>query len=97
MKGWLVLLMMCTLLPSAYAAFGNSDGDLPMLQWSCSGSGVRLCAYIHHTDAKRKWANDQDSHIGRLEQGLAAAEYGWSVVDMRREWKRVFAFEAIDR
>ena len=76
------------------AAFGNSDGDLPMLQWTCAGDGAGLCLYVHHTDAEREWAYDRDSSIGRLDQGLdEAGTRGWTVVDMRSDWKRVFAFQ----
>jgi phosphoglycolate phosphatase-like HAD superfamily hydrolase len=77
------------------AAFGNSDGDLQMLQWTAAGSGPRFCLYVHHTDAQREWAYDRSSHIGRLDKGLdAAAEKGWTVVDMKSDWKRIFAFES---
>ena len=73
------------------AAFGNSDGDLQMLQWTCSGTGVRFCLYLHHTDADREWAYDRDTHVGRLERGLAEAyAKGWTVVSMKDDWKRVF-------
>ena len=73
------------------AAFGNSDGDLQMLQWTAAGDGVRLAVYIHHTDAEREWAYDGESHIGRLDKGLAeAAEKGWTVVDMKKDWKTIF-------
>jgi phosphoglycolate phosphatase-like HAD superfamily hydrolase len=73
------------------AAFGNSDGDLEMLQWTCAGAGARLCLYVHHTDAQREWAYDRESHIGRLDKGLdEAAASGWTVVDMKRDWNRVF-------
>jgi len=76
------------------AAFGNSDGDLPMLQWTCAGDGAAFCLYVHHTDAEREWAYDRDSSIGRLDQGLdEAGTRGWTVVDMRSDWKRVFAFQ----
>jgi len=76
------------------AAFGNSDGDLQMLQWTSAGSGKRFCLYIHHTDAEREWAYDRESSIGRLDKGLEAARAsGWTVVDMKNDWKRVFAFE----
>jgi phosphoglycolate phosphatase-like HAD superfamily hydrolase len=75
------------------AAFGNSDGDLQMLQWTCEASGPRLCLYVHHTDADREWAYDRDSPIGRLDKGLdEAAAKGWSVVDMKRDWNQVFSF-----
>ena len=77
------------------AAFGNSDGDLAMLQWTCLAEGPRLCLYVHHTDAAREWAYDRKSSIGRLDRGLAeAAKHGWTVVSIRDDWKRVFAFEA---
>jgi phosphoglycolate phosphatase-like HAD superfamily hydrolase len=73
------------------AAFGNSDGDLQMLQWTCAGAGARFCLYVHHTDAEREWAYDRESHIGRLDKGLdEAAASGWTVVDMKRDWNRVF-------
>jgi phosphoglycolate phosphatase-like HAD superfamily hydrolase len=76
------------------AAFGNSDGDLQMLQWTCSGAGTRFCLYVHHTDASREWAYDRQSHIGRLDKGLGeASARGWTVVDMQKDWKRVFAFD----
>ncbi|RWN60421.1 HAD family hydrolase [Mesorhizobium sp.] len=76
------------------AAFGNSDGDLQMLQWTCAGPAPRFCLYVHHTDAEREWAYDRQSSIGRLDKGLdAAADSGWTVVDMKKDWNRVFAFE----
>jgi len=72
-------------------AFGNSDGDLQMLQWTAAGKGPRFCLYIHHTDAVREWAYDRQSHIGRLDQGLdEAAVKGWTVVDMKNDWRTVF-------
>ena len=74
------------------AAFGNSDGDLQMLQWTAAGEGPSFCLYVHHTDADREWAYDRDSHIGRLDKGLDEAEArGWTVVDMARDWKVVFS------
>ncbi len=76
------------------AAFGNSDGDLPMFQWTAAGPGPRLCVYVRHTDADREWAYDRVSNIGRLDKGLDEARAkGWTVVDMKADWKRVFAFE----
>ena len=76
------------------AAFGNSDGDLQMLQWTCMNDDPHLCLYVHHTDAKREWAYDRQSSIGRLDQGLDEAKSrGWTVVSMKDDWKRVFAFE----
>ncbi|MFO0819390.1 MAG: HAD family hydrolase [Pirellulales bacterium] len=73
------------------AAFGNSDGDLQMLQWTAAGSGPRLALYVHHTDAEREWAYDRQSSVGRLDKGLDEAKSrGWIVVDMRKDWKSVF-------
>ncbi len=73
------------------AAFGNSDGDLQMLQWTAAGDGLSFCLYVHHTDAEREWAYDRDSHIGRLDKGLdEAAKRGWTVVDMKNDWKVVY-------
>jgi phosphoserine phosphatase len=77
------------------AAFGNSDGDLEMLQWTTLGaSGVRFGLIVHHTDAEREYAYDRQSHFGKLDRALdAAALNRWTVVDMKNDWKRVFAFE----
>jgi hypothetical protein len=76
------------------AAFGNSDGDLQMLQWTAAGPGARFCLYVHHTDADREWAYDRQSHVGGLDKGLdEAAARGWTVVDMKADWKVVFPFE----
>jgi hypothetical protein len=73
------------------AAFGNSDGDLQMLQWTTSGRGVRFGLLVHHTDADREWAYDRESHIGKLDQGLdEAQDKGWSVVDMKEDWKVIY-------
>ena len=73
------------------AAFGNSDGDLQMLQWTCAGDGERLCVYVRHTDDEREWAYDRESHIGRLDKGLDQAQAdGWTVVDMKNDWNVVF-------
>ncbi|HEU0069319.1 MAG TPA: HAD family hydrolase, partial [Nitrospiraceae bacterium] len=73
------------------AAFGNSDGDLQMLQWTAAGSGPRFCLYVHHTDAEREWAYDRESHIGRLDKGLDEANAkGWTVVSMKDDWKTIF-------
>ncbi|RWQ37524.1 MAG: haloacid dehalogenase-like hydrolase [Mesorhizobium sp.] len=76
------------------AAFGNSDGDLQMLQWTCSGPGPHFCLYVHHTDADREWAYDRDSSIGRLDKGLdEAGIMSWTIVDMKADWNKVFASE----
>ncbi|PQZ61903.1 haloacid dehalogenase [Achromobacter sp. MYb9] len=75
-------------------AFGNSDGDLQMLQWTAAGAGKRFAGIVHHTDAQREWAYDRDSSIGRLDRALDEAQRsGWTVVDMKTEWKRIYAFE----
>ena len=76
------------------AAFGNSDGDLQMLQWTCIADGPRFCLYVHHTDAQREWAYDRESHIGKLDKGLDEAKArGWTVVDMKRDWTKIFAYQ----
>jgi hypothetical protein len=76
------------------AAFGNSDGDLQMLQWTTLADGPRLGVLVHHTDVKREWAYDRKSPIGRLDAALdEAAERGWTVVDMKRDWNAVFPFQ----
>jgi phosphoglycolate phosphatase-like HAD superfamily hydrolase len=73
------------------AAFGNSDGDLQMLQWTAAGPGARLCLYVHHTDAAREFAYDRESHIGKLDKGLdEAATKGWTVVSMKDDWKTIY-------
>jgi hypothetical protein len=77
------------------AAFGNSDGDLAMLQWTTAGRGARLALLVHHTDADREWAYDRQSAIGRLDKTLDAAQArGWTVVSMQDDWKRIFPFAA---
>jgi hypothetical protein len=77
------------------AAFGNSDGDLQMLQYTAAGSGPRFCLYVHHTDAEREYAYDRKSHIGQLDKGLdEAAAKGWTVVSMKDDWKTIFPANA---
>ncbi len=72
-------------------AFGNSDGDLQMLQWTDAGDGARFCLYVHHDDEAREWAYDRESHIGKLDKGLDEAKTkGWSVVSMKDDWKSVY-------
>jgi phosphoglycolate phosphatase-like HAD superfamily hydrolase len=72
-------------------AFGNSDGDLQMLQWTGAGDGPRFVGIVHHTDAEREWAYDRNSHIGKLDKGLdEAAAKRWTVVDMKGDWLTVF-------
>jgi len=73
------------------AAFGNSDGDLQMLQWTAAGKGPSFCLLVHHTDAEREWAYDRDSHIGRLDKALdEARRREWTVVNMQSDWKAVY-------
>lgn len=75
------------------AAFGNSDGDLQMLQWTASNN-PSFMLYVHHTDSEREWAYDRDSHIGRFDKGLdEAKEKGWTIVDMKNDWKVIYPFE----
>jgi hypothetical protein len=76
------------------AAFGNSDGDLQMLQYTAAGDGARFMLYVHHDDPDREWAYDRESHIGGLDQGLdEAAANGWTMVSMKNDWKRVFSWQ----
>jgi phosphoserine phosphatase len=74
------------------AAFGNSDGDLAMMQYTESNDIYKtLQLYVHHTDEKREWAYDRESHIGRLDKGLDyAKKNNWTVVDMKKEWKLIY-------
>lgn len=75
------------------AAFGNSDGDHQMLQWTAAGQGARLMVLVHHTDGDREWAYDRQSHVGRLDKALDEADArGWTVVDMKQDWNRVYPF-----
>lgn len=75
-------------------AFGNSDGDLQMLQWAMAGDGARLAGIVHHTDATREYAYDRQSKVGKLDKAWDEAKAkGWIVVDMKQDWKTVFAFE----
>jgi hypothetical protein len=72
-------------------AFGNSDGDLQMLQWTMAGQGSRFAGLIHHTDAEREYAYDRESKVGKLDKALDEANAkGWAIVDMKRDWKAVF-------
>jgi len=72
-------------------AFGNSDGDFEMLEWTTGGPGARFGMLVHHDDAGREYAYDRQSHIGRLDRGLdEAGRRGWIVVSMRSDWNRVF-------
>ena len=76
------------------AAFGNSDGDLQMLQWTAASEGTRFMLLVHHTDEEREWAYDRKSKIGGLDKGLdLASKQGWTVVDMKKDWKVIYPFE----
>jgi phosphoglycolate phosphatase-like HAD superfamily hydrolase len=75
-------------------AFGNSDGDLQMLQWTTAGDGARFAGIVHHTDAEREYAYDRQSKISKLDKALdEASARNWTVVDMKRDWKRIFPAE----
>jgi phosphoglycolate phosphatase-like HAD superfamily hydrolase len=75
------------------AAFGNSDGDLQMLQWTTAGAGTRFALIVHHTDAEREWSYDRKSALGQLDKALDEAQAkGWTVVDMKNDWKTIFPF-----
>jgi phosphoserine phosphatase len=76
------------------AAFGNAVGDQQMLEWTAAGKGKRFLGLVHHTDAEREWAYDHPSAVGQLDKALGEANAkGWSVVDMKKDWKRVFPFD----
>ena len=75
-------------------AFGNSDGDQQMLEWTGAGAGARFMLPVHYTDAEREYAYDRKPSVGRLDRALdAATAKGWTVVDMKVDWKEVFAFQ----
>jgi hypothetical protein len=75
-------------------AFGNSDGDQQMLEWTAAGKGKRLLALVHHTDGEREWAYDRQSHIGKLDKALdEAIARGWTVVDMKKDWNVMYPFQ----
>jgi hypothetical protein len=73
------------------AAFGNSDGDLQMLEYATSGPGTRFALIVHHTDAEREYAYDRKSSFGKLDKGIEeAGAKGWTLVDMKTDWKQIF-------
>ena len=73
-------------------AFGNSDSDVPMIEYTMAGEGRRLGLFVHHTDADREYAYDRKSHVGTLDKVLDQADAkGWIIVDMKKDWKSVFA------
>ena len=72
-------------------AFGNSDSDMQMIEYTMAGEGRRLGLFVHHTDAEREYAYDRKSHVGRLDEALDRADaMGWIIVDMKQDWKTVF-------
>ena len=76
------------------AAFGNSDIDLQMFQWTATGPGARHCLVVHHTDSEREWAYDRVTPVGPLDKALDEARArGWTIVDMKADWKWVVPFE----
>ena len=76
------------------AAFGNSDGDLAMMQYTQASHHKTFQLYVHHTDEKREWAYDKKSPVGRLDKGLIyAKEHNWTIVNMQKEWKVIYPFE----
>jgi phosphoglycolate phosphatase-like HAD superfamily hydrolase len=75
------------------AAFGNSDGDQAMLEYTTGGSGARFGLLVHHTDAVREWAYDRNSKVGKLDKALdAAPAEGWTVMSMKDDWNKIFPF-----
>ena len=78
-----------------YAAFGNSDGDRQMLEYTQAGDGARLMMLVHHDDATREYAYGSKSKIGTFSDALMAEakKQSWGVISVKNDWKRVFAFE----
>jgi hypothetical protein len=72
------------------AGFGNSDGDLQMLEWATAGQGAHFGLLVHHTDAVREYSYDRNSAMGKLDKGLTEAARHWTVVDMAKDWKEIF-------
>ena len=73
------------------AAFGNSDGDLQMLQWATAGAGARFALFVHHDDAAREYAYDRDDKLQQFNKGWdEAVAKGWTVVSMKDDWKVVY-------
>ena len=65
-----------------------------MMQWTAAGDGMPFMLYLHHTDSIREWAYDRNSSVGRLDKGLdEAQDKGWTVIDMEKDWEKVFPFE----
>ncbi|RJG11075.1 haloacid dehalogenase-like hydrolase [Pseudomonas cavernicola] len=79
-------------------AFGNSDGDQQMLQWTAAGTGKRFMGLVHHTDGNREVAYDRESKVGKLDKALDQAKSdNWTLVDMAKEWQRVYSFEPVTK
>ena len=75
-------------------AFGNSDGDQQMLEWTAAGASARFMGIVHHTDAAREYAYDRQSHVGKLDKALdEATRRKWTVVDMKSDWNTIYPFE----
>jgi hypothetical protein len=75
-------------------AFGNSDGDKEMLEWTAAGEGARFMGIVHHTDGEREYKYDRDTHFGRLDKALdEGRKQGWTIVDMKQDWQTVYPFE----
>jgi phosphoglycolate phosphatase-like HAD superfamily hydrolase len=75
-------------------AFGNSDSDMQMIEYTLAGEGRRLGLFVHHTDANREYAYDRKSHVGTLDKALNQADAnGWIIVDMKKDWKSIFPAE----
>jgi hypothetical protein len=80
------------------AAFGNSDGDYQMIEWTTAGDGARLGVFVHHDDAAREYAYDRKSHFGKLDKGLDdAPQHGWTIISMKDDWKCVMVFECAEQ
>jgi hypothetical protein len=83
-----------------YAAFGNTEGDAPMLEWTQAGDGARLMMLVLHDDAKREYAYGPggglpDTRVGTFSEALMAKanKNGWIVISMKDDWKHIYAFE----
>jgi phosphoglycolate phosphatase-like HAD superfamily hydrolase len=75
-------------------AYGNSDGDQQMLEWTAAGAGARFTGIVHHDDAEREWAYDRQSHVGKLDKAWdEGLRRGWAITSMKRDWKVIFPFE----
>ena len=75
-------------------AYGNSDGDQQMLEWTAAGAAARFMGIVHHDDAEREWAYDRQSHVGKLDKAWdEGLRRGWAITSMKRDWKMIFPFE----